>query len=153
MERSPLPYEWHLPFSGGGAEYVPDLGVWLGFAGDSHRRLCAWDDLDAAVEEERPPTLKHQWEVTLPEDWMAISASLVNLGEGRFCIFKLIEEVEGREDDDDDFLSYHPPKMLALLTGVEISPGPEQEGRGGLRLVTHKSLYYVFTQDKIEWVL
>ncbi|CAL4937886.1 unnamed protein product [Urochloa decumbens] len=152
-EWTQAPDGWDLPFFGG-AEYVPDLKLWLGLAAtgdDGHHHLCA-SDLSAPVEEGKPPTLKHQWQVVeMPEEWQATMVSLINLGEGRFCIFKLIHDhIPGTDRYDAEF-SYQGNLRwcLALLTGVEINSSPEH----GLRVVPHKSLSYVFTKDTFKCVL
>lgn len=136
---------WDLPFSGR-AEYIPDLKLWLGLCREEHQ-LCAYDLLTAAAAGE-PQTLKHLGEVVeMPKDWESIKASLLNLGDGRFCIAKIIEEEWSGEGADHPLLAGR-VTMLALLTGVEMV-----RGEGGFKMVTHKSLSYIFGNDSIRWVL
>jgi hypothetical protein len=141
---------WDLPFSGG-AEYVPDLKLWLGLCRDEHQ-LCAYDLLSAASAAGEPQTLKHLGEVVeMPKEWESIKVDLLNLGDGRFCIAKIIQEEWSGEDYDwRQFCGVSTTgRMLAVLTGMEMVRG---EG-GGFKMVTHKSLSYIFGNDSIRWVL
>lgn len=137
------PGGWNLPFFGG-AEHVPNLKLWLGLCSRG-RRLCASSDLSAALDEGKPPTLKHQWDiVVMPEEWQPGKVSLINLGEGRFCIFKVMHWVVDEDDWFDGF------SARALLTGVEVISSPEEQG---LRMVAHKSFSYILGKESIEWVV
>jgi hypothetical protein len=99
-EWSQAPDGCNLPFSSR-VEYDPNLKLWSGHC-TSHRRLCALDDL--AVDRGKPPTVKHQWEIVeTPEEWEPTKVSVINLGGGRFCIFKLIHDVVPDKDDFDDW--------------------------------------------------
>ncbi|CAN6340964.1 unnamed protein product [Urochloa humidicola] len=151
-EWTQAPDGWDLPFFCG-AEYAPDLKLWLGLAAaddDFHHHLCA-SDLSTPVDKGKPPTLKHQWDVVkTPKEWQAVQGAILNLGDGRFCIFKLIHDLFDKNGYDDDFpYQGNLRRRLALLTGVEISSSPEH----GIRMVPHKSLSYVFDKDSIKCVL
>jgi hypothetical protein len=150
-EWSQAPDGWDLPFSSG-AEHIHDLKLWLGLCTSNHH-LCASSDLSAAVDEGKLPTIKHKWEVLqIPEEWLATKVSLINLGEGRFCVFKLIHDVPDKSGFDDYSARGNMGKQLALLTGVEIisSPGEEEDL---IEMVPHKSLSYNFGKESVNWVL
>ncbi|CAL5077723.1 unnamed protein product [Urochloa decumbens] len=140
---------WVLPFDGA-AEYVPDLKLWMGFSSDS-QQLCAWD-LSAM---DKPPSLRHSWiDLKTPEEWSASRLSLLNLGGGRFCIAKTFRVLSntGVSFDSDSV-----EDKFAVLTGIEMvtsgvgrsDNGPEE----GLKMVRHKSIRYMFTNEMIRWVL
>ncbi|TKW30015.1 hypothetical protein SEVIR_2G006500v4 [Setaria viridis] len=136
------PGGWNLPFFGG-AEHVPDLKLWLGLCSRG-RDLCASSDLSAALDKWKPPTLKHQWEIVeTHDDWRPEKVSLINLGEGRFCIFKAMYYTVN-EEWFDGF------SARALLTGVEVISSPEEQG---LRMIEHKSFSYICDQESIDWVV
>ncbi|KAL6647236.1 hypothetical protein ACP70R_014673 [Stipagrostis hirtigluma subsp. patula] len=140
--------DFALPFAGG-AEYVPDLKLWLGFSDSCIRleHLCA-ADLSGAMD--KPPTLQRVWQDVVPvRVTPKRSFKLVNLGEGRFfCIAKLYHytswEWKGARpryyfsDSDMDVTDKVDPEEV-VLTGVEaVTTG------GGLRMVRHKSISCVF---------
>lgn len=85
-----------------------------------------------------------KWEVVeTPEQWVPTNVSVINLGGGRFCVFKVIHDEVPAKDGFDDWDDVR--QRLALLTGVEIissSAGGEEAGL--VRMVTHKTLSYVF---------
>ncbi|CAL5091983.1 unnamed protein product [Urochloa decumbens] len=140
---------WVLPFDGA-AEYVPDLKLWMGFSSDN-QQLCAWD-LSAM---DKPPTLRHSWiDLKTPEEWSASRLSLLNLGGGRFCIaktFRVLSDTGGSFDSDSV------EDMFAVLTGIEmVTSGVGRSDNGleeGLKMVRHKSIRYMFTNEMIRWVL
>ncbi|KAG0533293.1 hypothetical protein BDA96_04G180800 [Sorghum bicolor] len=102
----------------------------------------------AAAAAGEPQTLKHLGEVVeMPKGWESIKASLLNLGDGRFCIAQIIED-DWSGDDPLLVGTGGGVTMLALLTGVEMV-----RGGGGFKMVTHKSLSYIFGYDSIRWVL
>ncbi|RLM73271.1 uncharacterized protein C2845_PM15G15320 [Panicum miliaceum] len=160
--------DWHMPFFGA-PQYVPDLKLWLGVSWsgddfDDRHHLCASSDLGAAVAAAakgryRPSvTVKHHWKgegLETPVGWNTASAGLLDLGDSRFCIAKIIYEVVM-----DDYPEYQNTvgKMAALLTGVEIvrgagdNPSSSSEEEG-FRMVVHKSLRYIFRGESIKWVL
>ncbi|CAN6304150.1 unnamed protein product [Urochloa humidicola] len=151
-EWTQAPDGWDLPFFCG-AEYVPDLKLWVGLATADdgfHNDLCA-SDLSVPVDKGKAPTLNHQWDVVkTPEEWQTVRGAILNLGDGRFCIFRLIHDLFVKNGYDDDFpYQGNLRQLLALLTGVEISSSPEH----GIRMVPHKSLNYVFNKDSIKCVL
>ncbi|CAD6221695.1 unnamed protein product [Miscanthus lutarioriparius] len=165
--------DWHMPFLGA-PQYVPDLKLWLGvsWSGDEddsdRHHLCASSDLGGAVDaatrgEYRPSvTVTHHWKEGLetPVGWNTASAELLDLGEGRFCIAKIIYEVV-----KDDYPEYQNSvgKTAALLTGVEMvrgagdgcssNPSSSSSSEEGFRMVVHKSLRYIFRRESINWVL
>ncbi|CAD6221694.1 unnamed protein product [Miscanthus lutarioriparius] len=162
--------DWQMPFFGA-PQYVPDLNLWLGvsWSGDEddsdRHHLCASSDLGAAVAAAargvyRPSvTVKHHWKEGLetPVGWDTSSAQLLDLGDGRFCIAKIIHEVA-----TDDY-EWSVGDSAALLTGVEMvrgagdccssNPSSSSSSEEGFRMVVHKSLRYIFRRDIINWVL
>ncbi|TVU41697.1 hypothetical protein EJB05_15240, partial [Eragrostis curvula] len=162
--------DWELPFHGK-AQYIPELNAWLGFSRCHPNHLCASTDLSAAINAHQEPTLRHVWEdFSLPPDeeqsivlnrrypsivlekrkwWSALPQDLVNLGAGRFCVARIFMlSRTAMVGWDERMRSY---EEFAVLTGVEVIPG--NDGEDGLRMVKHKSTRYVFTTDRIEWVL
>ncbi|RLM74160.1 uncharacterized protein C2845_PM15G15350 [Panicum miliaceum] len=164
--------DWQMPFFGA-PQYVPDLDLWLGvsWSGDDEddsdrHHLCASSDLGAAVAaavrgEYRPSvTVKHHWKEGLetPVGWNTSSAQLLDLGDGRFCIAKIIYEVVTDDYAECQFID----KSAALLTGVEMVRGAgdccssnpsSSSSEEGFRMVVHKSLRYIFCRESIRWVL
>ncbi|CAN6170614.1 unnamed protein product [Urochloa humidicola] len=151
---------WSLPFDGA-AEYVPDLKLWMGFCTGS-QQLCAWD-LSAM---DKPPTLQHSWiDLKTPEEWSVSRFNLINLGGGRFCIAKTFRVVSnGRESFDsadsvkDKFAVLTGKDKFAVLTGIEIvtsgvGRGGDNDPEEGLKMVRHKSIRFMFTNELIRWVL
>ena len=164
--------DWQMPFFGA-PQYVLDLNLWLGvsWSGDEddsdRHHLCASSDLGAAVAAAargvyRPSvTVKHHWKEGLetPVGWDMSSAQLLDLGDGRFCIAKIIHEVA-----TDDY-EWSVGESAALLTGVEMvrgagdccrsnpSSSSSSEEEEGFRMVVHKSLRYFFRRESIKWVL
>ncbi|OEL18120.1 hypothetical protein BAE44_0020864 [Dichanthelium oligosanthes] len=135
---------WVLPFDGA-AEYLPDLKLWIGFSTDS-KKLCAWD-LSAM---DKPPTLQHSWtDLKTPKEWAVSRLSLLNLGAGRFCIaktFRVVSNTGGSFDLDSV------EDKFAVLTGVEMVTG-DNDPEEGPKMVRHKSIRYMFTNEMFRWVL
>ncbi|XP_025827424.1 uncharacterized protein LOC112902514 [Panicum hallii] len=133
---------WVLPFDGA-AEYVPDLKLWMGFSTDS-QQLCAWD----LSVMDKPPTLQHSWmDLKTPEEWSASRLSLLNLGGGRFCIAKTFRVMSGTWADSVE-------DKFAVLTGIEmVTSRGDNDPEEGLKMVRHKSIRYMFTNEMIRWVL
>ncbi|KAL6880426.1 hypothetical protein ACP4OV_011991 [Aristida adscensionis] len=119
--------DWALPFVGG-AEHLPELGLWLGFtAADdfSDTRLCA------------TPALVAEWEyLVTPEGWRSIANHLINLGGGRFCAAETCLISGGL-------------RTLVVLTGGELDAGG---GGGKPSIVPHRSVSYT-GEDYIKWVM
>uniref|UniRef100_N1QZ71 Uncharacterized protein n=1 Tax=Aegilops tauschii TaxID=37682 RepID=N1QZ71_AEGTA len=83
---------WELPFRGP-AEFVPELGRWLGFSTvrENQHYLCASDLSTAAV-----PTLccDCEWKEELdanPDKWQVVTSYLVRVDYGRFCVARLYD--------------------------------------------------------------
>ncbi|XP_073355306.1 uncharacterized protein [Aegilops tauschii subsp. strangulata] len=79
--------DWALRFFGR-AEYIPELGLWVGLSGSSpSSSLCALDP--SGIDAARPPVPRHTWDyLDLPEavPWTPSQLHLLNLGSGRFCV-------------------------------------------------------------------
>lgn len=128
-------YNWALPFEGG-AEYIPDLKLWLGFSPGSY--LPCVSDLSSMDQQ---PTLKDTWiDLIIPENWETMAFNLINLGQHRFCIAKVFQ------------IGQIPDKMVvrfAVLAGAEMVNDPKD----GVLMVKHKAIRYMFVKDRIEWFL
>ena len=108
-------------------------------------------------------TVKHHWKKGLetPEGWNTSSAQLLDLGDGRFCIAKLMHEVVTEDDYGTEYQSIG--RRAVLLTGVEMvrgagdccssNPSSSSSEEEGFRMVVHKSLRYMFYQERLKWVL
>lgn len=74
--------DWVLPFEGG-AKYIPDLNLWLGFSLSKHRHLCVTSDLSAVDQ----PTMSQvdMPYLETPDDWSTLRFDILNLGEGKFA--------------------------------------------------------------------
>ncbi|TVT97866.1 hypothetical protein EJB05_56861, partial [Eragrostis curvula] len=121
---------WQMPF-GGRAEYVPELGVSLGFSSQDNM-LCACDL--AGVEIPRPPKVLGKWEdVVQGKEWIPMTSELVPLGSGKVFIAKFFQV---REKGYNDY-GYGNSDCFAVFTGVEL----ENSG-GQLRMRKHKSMRY-----------
>ncbi|XP_062213228.1 uncharacterized protein LOC133914092 [Phragmites australis] len=119
--------DWVLPFK---AEYVPELGLWLGLSDRGPYDLCTLDNLSTAVDSS-PPTVQHVGkEFELPESWSQITRALVNLGSRRFCIANGFVI-----DNDQDEYEFNP---VTVFTGVEVLPS-----EGVLRMIKHKSKCFI----------
>ncbi|CAL5082747.1 unnamed protein product [Urochloa decumbens] len=149
---------WELPFEGG-VEYIPDLGLWLGFSPEKPNHLCATSDL---ADMEQPPEVSHVLEdLDTPRNWFPIRAKLINLGGGRFCVARVFQEVVmDTEDESEDLDLSHFYQDLDLLghefsslTGVELVTSGSSGGKKleGIRI--HKSIRYIFSRDMIRWEL
>lgn len=125
--------DWVLPFTR--AEYVPELGLWLGLSSDGGGGpydLCTLENLSADAGSS-PPTVRHIGrEFELPEDWWEVTGDLVWLGERRFCIASSFM-VENERDEYDSV-------PVTVFTGVEVLPGGE---RGLHQMVKHKAECFV----------
>lgn len=151
--------DWALPFVGR-AEYVPELGTWIGFSSNPPHHLCAADLSSAMDAGGRAQTPQHVWDdFTPPPDetsevelnrrypgwvlkrstsWSPSDQFMVNLGSGRFCTLKTFcirrDEWIGFSDCCND------REIFAVITGVEVVRGHDgEEEEGGLRMVKHKS--------------
>ncbi|XP_062187889.1 uncharacterized protein LOC133891187 [Phragmites australis] len=116
--------DWVLPFEGG-AEYVPDLKLWLGFSPSKPHHLCATSDLSAM---DQPPTLQHVLpDLDTPENW---SAMRFNPRKKLSPIWKPINPI---------FLRRHRYSLALLLpcgaarVKVGCSGSSSGSGRAGLR--------------------
>nr|TKW30685.1 LOW QUALITY PROTEIN: hypothetical protein SEVIR_2G054300v2 [Setaria viridis] len=161
--------DWALPFYGR-AEYVPELGTWIGLSSSPPHHLCA-SDLAAAMDAHRAPTLQHVWDdFTPPPDkdssivlnrrfplyvlsrwteWSLLGVSLVNLGSGRFCILKVFNISRSESVGFSSYDSWSEEKEFTVLTGVEVVRC--HDGEGGLRMVKHKSRRCEFGSN--HWLL
>lgn len=134
---------WALPFHGG-AEHVPELGLWFGLAAiDSPDHSLRAFDLSSSSW---PPVVQQDWSYLdpLPDEWVLRQRHLVNLGSGKFCIATSFENVESHAaayssaHGLDDYLVIND---LTVLTGVELLRGDD-----GLQMIKHKSKRYT-SQD------
>ncbi|CAN6301567.1 unnamed protein product [Urochloa humidicola] len=147
---------WLLPFVGG-AEYVPDVELWLGFSRTRPYHLCATRDLsDMAdlIAMEKPPTLHTLSDLDTPKNWSPLRFKLLNLGGGRFFVARVFEDVGDMEDESDGFSdmeAVHP--HFAVLTGVELVSSNDDDKLEGLQLVCHKSIRYMLGEDMLKWEL
>ncbi|CAN6167923.1 unnamed protein product [Urochloa humidicola] len=156
---------WELPFEGG-VEYIPDLGLWLGFPPEKPNHLCATSDLsemEQLIAMEQPPEVSlHVLEdLDTPRNWFALRAKLINLGGGRFCVARVFQEVVMDTEDESEGLDLsHFCQDLdllghefSMLTGVELVTSGSDGGKklDGIRI--HKSIRYIFSNDRIEWEL
>jgi hypothetical protein len=143
---------WTLPFDGK-VEYVPELKLWFGASAD-RQKLAATDlsYLSSTVDSAtgfQPEVLGSWMELTLPEGWEQKGRTqLVNLGSGRFCVARFMNEMF------DPYGSGY-----VLLTGVEIVPhfdnltgndvssgsGDGSKGKLKLQIIPHKSWVYMPT--------
>ncbi|TVU41739.1 hypothetical protein EJB05_15284, partial [Eragrostis curvula] len=167
--------DWRLPFIGR-AEYVPQLGAWLGFSG-SRLKVCSWRyDLSASwdlsdMDAQREPALQHIWEdlkqpeeeeeiklnkrflaatISRTKSWTTLNAALLNLGGARFCIAKVFHERQAVSLHLEEYVE--DGGKFVVLTGVEVLRGGDS-GEVGLRMMKHKSKRYMFSDDEIKWVL
>ncbi|TVU41742.1 hypothetical protein EJB05_15288, partial [Eragrostis curvula] len=154
--------DWELPFDGR-AEYVPELGAWLGLSSGYPFDLCACTDLAAAIDAHQEPTLRHVWQdfnpppeeddfltylskinrrcpPTVPrrwDDWLSNDPrEMVNLGSGRFCIAKGFR-VQGNVSVGLEVEIDTRERVFAVLTGVEVVRG---DSEGSLRMVKHRGI-------------
>jgi hypothetical protein len=133
--------DWVLPFHSK-AEYVPELNLWLGLSASSPSNLCTlglstfgMDSCDVV------PTVQHvRLDVDPPEDWSLKSRTLVNLGQGRFCIATCFHTA-----DDSP--------QVTVFTGVDVVVpcDDNQQREPALRKIKHKSKCLV--TDRIQHVL
>ncbi|KAF8731399.1 hypothetical protein HU200_016459 [Digitaria exilis] len=138
---------WVLPFDGA-AEYVPELKLWMGFSSTDSQQLCAWD-LSGVAKDDKPPTLEHSWrDLETPKEWSPSRISLINLGKGWFCIaktFRAVSEAGRLSLDSVDSVE----DKFAVLTGIEMVT----DGQEGLKMIRHKFIRYMFTNEMVRWVL
>ncbi|TVU15362.1 hypothetical protein EJB05_38880, partial [Eragrostis curvula] len=141
--------DWVLPFEGG-AEYIPDLNLWLGFSLSKHRHLCATSDLSTL---DKPPMSQVDMPyLETPDDWSTLKSDILNLGEGKFCIVEIFETARDASDSgSEDYIDLD--AEFAVLTGVELVTSSADGDRKLEGLRTHKSRCYTFMQDQIEWVI
>ncbi|CAN6175252.1 unnamed protein product [Urochloa humidicola] len=155
---------WELPFEGG-VEYIPDLGLWLGVSLEKHHHLCATLDLsemEQLVAMEQPPAVSQVLEdIDTPRNWFALRAKLINLGGGRFCVARVFQEVVMDTEDESmeldlshfcqdlDLIGH----TFSVLTGIELVTSGSDGGKklDGIRI--HKSIRYIFSNDRIKWEL
>ncbi|KAF8644725.1 hypothetical protein HU200_066350 [Digitaria exilis] len=139
---------WVLPFDGA-AEYVPELKLWMGFSSTDIQQLCAWD-LSGIAKDDKPPTLEHSWrDLETPKEWSPTRISLINLGKGWFCIaktFRVVSEAGRLSFDSVDSVA----DKFAVLTGIEMVTYGQEEG---IKMIRHKSIRYMFTNEMVRWVL
>ncbi|OEL38153.1 hypothetical protein BAE44_0000828 [Dichanthelium oligosanthes] len=142
--------DWVLPFLGR-AEYIPEYNLWFGLSYADNQLLCA-SDL-SVTSELKPPTLCHVWEDNLrtPEDWVRGMAYVVHLGSGKFCVARFFKTPEEEPCVDGRF-SCRESDMFAVLTGVEVERCGKA-GRGGLRMITHRSKQYRLANKLLVLVL
>ncbi|CAN6170771.1 unnamed protein product [Urochloa humidicola] len=87
-----------------------------------------------------------------PREWSTMEANLLNLGGGRFCVAKVFERVES--DEWPTWLPLERIPDFAVLTGVElVTNGGGDNKLQGLQIVVHKSVRYMFSEDRILWEL
>ena len=130
--------DWRLPFVGG-AEYVPDLALWLGFSPYSPSyNLCGTSDLNA-MSADHPPKLQYVWQdIVTPENWAPAGwTKLVSLGSAIFCIARAFAiEIRRRGKFDDEWWEFE--DEVTILTGIEVG----RDDDGSLKVWKHKSLRY-----------
>ncbi|CAL4935992.1 unnamed protein product [Urochloa decumbens] len=147
--------EWTLPFFGR-AEFVPELNLWFGLSPHRPFHLCATDL--SAMDFHRAPTVQHTWvDLDMPKNWETMELDLVNLGSGRFCVVKTFlgtrpplevgfsdNEDDGDEIDLTDAIDWE----FAVLTGIEVVRSGD-----GVRMIKHKSRFFILADHAIKWVL
>ncbi|CAL4919114.1 unnamed protein product [Urochloa decumbens] len=147
--------EWKLPFYGR-AEFVPELNLWFGLSPYRPFHLCAADL--SAMDFQRAPTVQHTWvDLDMPKNWETMELDLVNLGSGRFCVVKTFlgtrpplevgfsdDEDDGDEIDLTDAIDWE----FAVLTGIEVVRSGD-----GVRMIKHKSRFFMLADHAIKWVL
>nr|TKV97126.1 hypothetical protein SEVIR_9G475200v2 [Setaria viridis] len=150
---------WVLPFVGG-AEYVPEFKLWLGFFPTNPYHLCATRNLSVMedlIAMEKPPTLHTLSDLDTPKNWSALRFKLLNLGGGRFCVAGVFEEIVGyTEDESDGFSELEAVRPeFAVLTGVELVTDSSSGDAKleGFQIVSHKSVRYMFMEDRFKWEL
>ncbi|CAO2178241.1 unnamed protein product [Urochloa humidicola] len=122
--------DWVMPFHEK-AEYVPELGLWLGMLASSPYNLCAVDLLDAGTGS--PPTVQHiQLDLDPPEDWSLVNQTLLKVGTGMFCVAKFYSIVHEQADCEP---------LVVVFTGVEVVQCADRRREWGprLRAIKHKS--------------
>ncbi|KAF7059721.1 hypothetical protein CFC21_066587 [Triticum aestivum] len=123
---------WELPFRGP-AEFVPELGRWLGFSTVRENQYVCASDLSTA-EDGAVPALCCEWKQELdanPDKWQVVTSYLVRVDYGRFCVARLYDVY----DDDEPALVR---ENFAVLTGLEA--GLSDIADGGIQMVKHKSI-------------
>jgi hypothetical protein len=136
-----------------------DLELWLGLSPTRPYYLCATRDLSAmedAIAMEKPPTLHTLLDLDTPKNWSSLRFKLLNLGGGRFFLAMVFEEVGDTEDEPDSFSDLEAVRpQFAVLTGVELVTSSSSGGGKleGLQIVSHKSVRYMFVEDKFKWEL
>ncbi|CAM0946837.1 unnamed protein product [Alopecurus aequalis] len=129
--------EWALPFKGH-ARYVPELGLWFGFA-ESDGQLCAADL--ALGSSTTPPVKQGSWEeLAVPGGWDLKASHLVPLGSGKLCVVRFFLVYKRCRPP-----SYRSAEDIAVLTGVEFD---STAGAGPLRMIKHRSKRYRFGDDE-----
>ncbi|CAN6280721.1 unnamed protein product [Urochloa humidicola] len=153
--------EWMLPFYGK-AEYVPELNLWFGLSSSWPFHLCAADL--SALDFQQPPTVQHTWvDLDLPKNWEPLQLDFINLGSGRFCTVKTFLgtrpplEVGFSDNEDDGNESIDLTDVIdwefAVLTGIEVVRSCDGESPESVRMIKHKSRFYICADHSIKWVL
>ncbi|CAL4913582.1 unnamed protein product [Urochloa decumbens] len=153
--------KWELPFYGK-AEYVPELNLWFGLSASRPFHLCVADL--STLDFQRPPTVQHTWvDLDLPKNWEPFQLDFINLGSGRFCTVKTFLgtrpplEVGFSDNEDDDNESIDLTDVIdwefAVLTGIEVVPSCDGESPESVRMIKHKSRFYICADHSIKWVL
>ncbi|RLN11351.1 hypothetical protein C2845_PM09G09200 [Panicum miliaceum] len=121
--------DWVLPFN---AEYVSELGLWLGLSDHRPYNLCALEGLSTSAVGSSPPTeLQVGKEFEPPdEDWLLLMHTLVNVGSCRFCIVSVFDVITEHNEYDSI--------RVVVFTGVEVSPS-----QPGLRMIRHKTKFFI----------
>ncbi|KAG2595880.1 hypothetical protein PVAP13_5KG116874 [Panicum virgatum] len=114
-------------------------------------------DADACLKYSKRPS-------QTPTEWKAVAPNpkLISLGLGRFCIVRVFQGARNIPSGGD--FSDLAGQRFAVLTGAEMlagsgdnnkpeEDGQEEEGGQGLQMVEHKSILYMFLDDRIDWVL
>ncbi|CAN6308650.1 unnamed protein product [Urochloa humidicola] len=153
--------EWMLPFYGK-AEYVPELNLWFGLSSSWPFHLCAADL--SALDFQQPPTVQHTWvDLDFPKNWEPLQLDFINLGSGRFCTVKTFlgtrppMEVGFSDNEDDGNESIDLTDVIdwefAVLTGIEVVRSCNGESPESVRMIKHKSRFYICADHSIKWVL
>ncbi|CAN6167922.1 unnamed protein product [Urochloa humidicola] len=111
---------------------------------------------------EQPPAVSQVLEdIDTPRNWFALRAKLINLGGGRFCVARVFQEVVMDTEDESmeldlshfcqdlDLIGH----TFSVLTGIELVTSGSDGGKklDGIRI--HKSIRYIFSNDRIKWEL
>jgi hypothetical protein len=138
MEWSKVGDDWALPFRGR-AEYIPELGQWVGLSARKPYNLCSMNLSGVTTLgscDTQPVAMdvigQDFDDLPLPEhDCSLKNAALVNMGSGRFCVARFFDRSHGDQENQH---------QVVVLTGVELHRPDDGRGEeGALGVTTHKS--------------